>query len=248
MGQILSIVSGKGGVGKSTISAVLGASLAQKGKKVLVIDLDAGLRSLDIMLGIAPKMVHDFGDLLTKNCSLRQAIYPCELQKGLFVIPAPADPDFIFDCAQVAGLVSGISSSFDYILLDSPAGLGNGFQTAVKASTKVLVVATADPVCVRDAKKVSESINSLSFPKEDVRLIINRAQKAFFKRGLLDDVDTVIDTAGIRLIAILPELPDIMLQILKGNLTGKTSYFSKATDNLCARLNGDEVKLLNIWS
>jgi len=244
MGKTVAIVSGKGGVGKSTITSALGAAFAAKGKRVLAIDLDAGLRSLDIMLGISSEMIYDFSDLISGSCEWKQTIYPCSCAKGLYVVPAPSDPAYTFDLSIVSKHISEIKNAFDYVILDSPAGLGNGFETAAKCAQTVLVTATADPVCVRDAAKVNQALTLMG--KEEILLIVNRARKSFFKKGLMKDLDEVIDTAGIRLISLLPELKDIAVRVNSGNLTGSPSSFSKEIGNLAERLEGRDAALISI--
>ena len=241
MGQIIAIVSGKGGVGKSTIACSLGAALARRGKRVLCVDFDAGLRSLDIMLGVDSNVVYDLSDLLEKGCDWKQVLYRCEHQQNLYALPAPADAEFIFSKPEVRRVLLEASSVFDYVLADSPAGLGNGFAAAVIAASMVLVVATADPVCVRDARKVSDAL--LSMGKENIRLVVNRMKKRFFQKGLMSDLDQVIDLSGLQLVSVVPDWPDVALHIMKGQLNKKNIPFFKELEALAARIEGEEVPL-----
>ena len=241
MGQIIAIVSGKGGAGKSTIACALGAALARRGKRVLCVDFDAGLRSLDIMLGIDSSVVYDLSDLLEKGCDWKQVLYRCEHQQGLYALPAPSRADFVFSLPEVRRVMLEAASVFDYVLADSPAGLGNGFTASAIAASTVLVVATADPVCVRDARKVSDMLFSMN--KENVRLVVNRMKKRFFQKGLMSDLDQVIDLSGLQLISVVPDWPDVALHIMNGQLKGKNSPFFKEIEALAARIEGEEISL-----
>ena len=149
MGIATVITSGKGGVGKSTAAVGLGRALAARGRRVLLVDCDAGLRSLDRMTGTEESLVFDSSDVVYGRCAPAQAIYPC--CPGLDLLPAPASGDNLIRPAVMERLVPLLKRYYDYVLLDSPAGVGAGFRSAACAADRALVVCSPDPVCVRSA-------------------------------------------------------------------------------------------------
>ena len=243
MGAVTVITSGKGGVGKSTISAGLGTALARRGRRVLLIDGDAGLRSLDHMLSVSEQLVFDISDVIAGNCEPIRAIYPCEQEPGLFLLPAPSQEERTVRPALMRRLVPILARFYDHVLIDCPAATGLTFYSAIAAADRALVVATPDPVCLRDCDKVR-----LLLTKEGIasqRLIINRFEySSFLKMNCYSDLDSVIDSAGIRLIAVIPE--DIQLAAATANGTPYPvrSSGAQALGRLAARLEGEQVPLV----
>lgn len=178
MGKATVITSGKGGVGKSTVTAGLGAALSRRGRRVLLIDGDAGLRSLDYMLGITEELVFDLSDVVDGSCEPMKAIYPCPGSNGLFVLPAPQSAEDTVSPRILKQLVHALSPYYDHMLIDCPAGLGRGFQAAVESAERALVVSTPDPLCLRDADKVRRVLMEKGIA--DQRLVINRFFSAEF--------------------------------------------------------------------
>lgn len=154
MGSVAVVTSGKGGTGKSTVTAGLGCALARTGRKVLLIDGDAGLRSLDLMLGIGGT-VYDMSDIFAGRCEPIRAIYPSPLCPDLFVVPAPVSLEQLCSPDDMRRLCRGFTLYYDVILVDCPAGVGRGFETALAPAERALVVTTPDMVCARDAQIVS---------------------------------------------------------------------------------------------
>lgn len=258
MGAVTVITSGKGGVGKSTISAGLGCALACRGKRVLLIDGDAGLRSLDVMLNIDQQVVFDISDIINGNCEPIRAIYSCADSglPNLFVLPAPSQERDVLHPKVMKRLVGILAPYYDHILIDSPAGIGRGFASAVAAAQRALVVTTPNPVCTRDSDKIRQLLNQMGMPIQ--RLVINRFQKdTFYKLNQYDDLDTIIDSTGIRLIGIVPEdtalmgdIPEAVTRVLNNSVqrffAPKNSPGALALHRLASRLEGENVPLTDI--
>ena len=164
MGVSTVITSGKGGVGKSTVSVGLGRALAQRGRRVLLIDCDAGLRSLDRMTGTEEALVFDLSDVIQGRCAPADAIYPCTETEGLFLLPAPSSGEDMASPSVMRRLVPLLKRYYDHVVLDSPAGVGGGFRSAACAADRALVVCSPDPVCVRSSSAVKRLLEKLAVP------------------------------------------------------------------------------------
>lgn len=242
MGAVTVITSGKGGVGKSTISTGLGTALARRGRRVLLIDGDAGLRSLDHMLSVSEQLVFDISDIIAGNCEPIRAIYPCSLEPGLFLLPAPSQEERTVKPSLMRRLVPILSRYYDHVLIDCPAGIGLSFYSAIAAADRALVVATPDPVCLRDCDKVRLLLTKEGIPSQ--RLIINRFEySSFLKMNCYSDLDSVIDSAGIRLIAVVPEDIQLAAATANGVPCPPKSSGAQALSRLAARLEGEQVPL-----
>ena len=203
MGTITVITSGKGGVGKSVFTAGLGTVLAQKGKRVLLADCDAGLRSLDFMLGLSEHLVFDLADLVKGNCRPGDAVYEGPV-KGLFLLPAPLESEDVVGPRLMKPLIRAFAPYYDHILIDCPAGFGRGFRAACAPAERGIVVANTDPVCIRNTQKAGRLLREMEIPQ--LRLVINRfSEKNFRKLDCFEDLDQVIDETGLQLLGIIPE-------------------------------------------
>lgn len=240
MGSSWVITSGKGGVGKSTITVGLGRAMAARGRRVLLIDCDAGLRSLDRMTGIEEDLVYDIGDLVHGECAPLDAIYPCV--PGLYVLPAPTSIERQIPQATMENLLPFLSKYYDLVLLDSPAGIGAGFQSAVCAADRGLIVCTPDPVCVRGTAAVRELLTQAG--KEEQYLLINRLnRKLFHSTDYYQDLDAVIDDSGIQLCGVVPEDYTMAAAFLRGKPAAEQSPGMMAIARIGGRLEGDMVPL-----
>ena len=172
MGAVTVITSGKGGVGKSTVAAGLGSALARREKRVLLIDGDAGLSCLDHMLDVAEERVYDVSDVISGGAQLRQAIYACPWQERMDLLAAPSREEDIVSPGVMRQLVGELSRYYDHVLIDCPAGIGAGFESAVAAAQRALVVSTPDPVCLRNGAKARMALERLGLRQH--RLVINR--------------------------------------------------------------------------
>lgn len=242
MGSVTVITSGKGGVGKSTVAVGLARALAERGRKVLLIDCDSGLRSLDRLTGTDKELVYDVSDVLSGRCAPIKAIYKCEVNENLYMMPAAADADFVLSENSFSKLVSLVRKYFDAVFLDSPAGVGRGFRSACLCADKALVVCNADPVCLRSTAKVNSLLCGMGVAKQ--RLIINRFNKsAFCTLHGFDDLDSVIDEARIRLIGVIPEDYDFVNSLINNIRKDKTDGF-RACSRIAGRLEGIDVPLI----
>ena len=240
MNNVYVITSGKGGVGKSTVTAYLGVELCKKGKRVLLIDMDEGLRSLDLMLGVSSHTLFDVSDIIKGNCNVNQAVIPVKSCSNLYLLPAPVSVNSLNSPKGMRILCEKLSEYFDFILIDSPAGVGKGFINAISGADNSLVVVNADPVSVRDAAYVARLLRENSV--KNARLVINKMDVDLVKKGVLHNVDEVIDATTLQLIAVLPHDNEL----LKPYLINNELYASPATEaisRLSRRILNENVPL-----
>ena len=242
LGKCIAITSGKGGVGKSSVSAGVGAALARMGRKALLIDADIGLRSLDIILGVAGKSVHDWGDALSGTCYITQAILDVDTVKNLSLLCAPRSGGA--DAVKFGQMCEKLREAYDYILIDSAAGIGSGFELAVSAADSVLVIVSGDVISMRTADTVRKILDE-RFGKP-VRMIINRFEGAPVKGEKLPNIDEVIDGAGIRLIGVVPYDRQIMFCAGKGVPVSPKSKAGRAFERIAGRVAGEEIPIKNL--
>lgn len=213
MGEIISVISGKGGTGKTTICAAIATCLAAEGKKVLCIDADIGLRNLDISLGMADQPIIAFTDVMQGHYQISDASEHPELP-NLFLFTAPIrENEELINVSAFGKFLQEVRRNFDYCLIDSPAGIGTGFRLTTAYADRFLVVSTPDPASMRDAERAAEIL--LLEGKEDLHLIVNRITPKLFKRMDLT-VDDIMDEVGLPLIGIIPEDSDVMLAAAAG--------------------------------
>lgn len=242
MGIATVITSGKGGVGKSTVAVGLGRALSQRGRRVLLVDCDAGLRSLDRMTGTEEDLVFDISDVVYGRCAPAEAIYPCTDGEGLFLLPAPSSGENMIRPGVMRKLIPLLKRYYDHVLLDAPAGVGGGFRSSACAADRALLVCSPDPVCVRSAGLVRELLSKLGI--EDMRLVINRFNGEFFSEtGVYGDLDSVIDAAGVRLFGVAPEDFSMAAAFLKGKRAKDDSKGMMALCRMAGRLEGEAVPI-----
>lgn len=242
METVTVITSGKGGVGKSTVTAGLGAALAARGRRVLLIDGDAGLGCLDHMLGISERRVFDIADVVSGAAEPDKAVYTSSFSPNLFLLPAPGTEEDVVSPDVMRELVGVLARYYDHVLIDSPAGVGQGFLSAAAAARRALVVATADPVCLRDTAQARLRLREAGVVQQ--RLVVNRFSAAAFRRqGCYRDLDAVIDAAGVRLIAVVPEDPQLAAAGAAARPAPPKSPGGMALARLAARLEGEHVPL-----
>ncbi|MGI6256047.1 MAG: P-loop NTPase [Acutalibacter sp.] len=245
MGIATVITSGKGGVGKSTVTVGLGRALAQRGRRVLLVDCDAGLRSLDRMTGAEENLVFDMADVVFARCSPAEAIYPCGEAQGLFLLPAPSLGEDLIRPGVMKKLVPLLTQYYDHVLLDSPAGVGSGFRSAAAGADRALVVCSPDPVCVRSAASVRELLKKLAV--QETRLVINRFNGELFRKtDAYGDLDGVIDATGIRLLGVVPEDSSLAAAFLRGRPAGEDSKAMGALSRIAGRLEGEAIPLAEL--
>ena len=242
MGKVTVITSGKGGTGKSTVTAGLGAALARRGCRVLIIDCDAGMRGIDLMLGVSGELVFDIADIVSGNCPPASAIYPCKTVPELFVLPAPSNVRDEISPYIMKQLVAVLKKYYDHILIDCPAGIGIGMESAAAAADRAVLIANAEPLTLRGCDKVRQMLSDMNI--REFRLIINRFSERNLKRSAaFEDLDAVIDKAGARLLGIVPEDLGAVNLAQKGlPIEGKHKAVY-AFDRIAARLDGVDVPL-----
>ncbi len=239
MAKKIVVASGKGGVGKSSVSAGLACAFQNAGYSVLVVDCDIGLRSLDIMLGAQEEMLFNWGDVITGRCLPDKALTSTAF--GPTLLCAPKGFEIEYTVEAMKALTAEFESRFDYIIFDSPAGVGLGFKLAAAAAESAVVVATPDEICVRNGAIAADYLADLGI--EQSRLIINRFDtKAILKRKLLN-IDDVIDSTRLRLIGVVPQDASVSFNMSRGKPLPKRSSASKAYGRIAARIEGKRVPL-----
>ncbi|MBU5256744.1 septum site-determining protein MinD [Tissierella praeacuta] len=247
MGTAIVITSGKGGVGKTTTSANIGTGLAILGKSVVVVDADIGLRNLDVVMGLENRIVYDIVDVVEKNCRLKQALIRDKRHEKLYLLPAAQTKDkSAISPEQMLELVNDLKKEFDYIIIDSPAGIEQGFQNSIAGADIALIVTTPEISAVRDADRVIGLLESKGL--YNPKLIINRIRQEMVKRGDMMNMDDIIDILAIDLLGIVPDDEAIVISTNKGEpVVGDEKALSgKAYRNITRRIIGDEVELLNL--
>ncbi len=213
--RVLTITSGKGGVGKTTTTANLGTALAMQGKKVAVVDSDIGLRNLDAVLGLENRIVYDLVDVVEGQCRLRQALIKDKRLPELYLLPAAQTRDKnAINSIQMEQLCQQLRLEFDFVLIDSPAGIEQGFRNAIVGADEIIIVANPEMASVRDADRIIGLVEAAGKPEP--RLILNRLRPEMVKRGDMMDVADVLEVLGIDLIGIIPEDEMIIVTINKG--------------------------------
>ena len=245
-GQCIAVVSGKGGTGKTSFTAGVGAALAQSGRRVLCLDCDVGLRNLDLALGLSDRAFMDFSDVARRRCPLEMAVVEHPDIPGLFLLTAPARVRGSDVTEQeMASLLKDIRSRFDFCLLDAPAGLGSGFRLATCAADRCVVVTTTDASSLRDAQHTVMELNHFSAGK--LHLVVNRVRKKML-RSMHATIDDAIDKAGLPLIGVVPEDDQLPLSLHQGVplLLRSSDNAAAAYKNIAKRLQGQRVPLLRI--
>lgn len=247
MGKAIVITSGKGGVGKTTTTANIGTGLAILGNKVVVVDTDIGLRNLDVVMGLENRIVYDIVDVVEKTCRLKQGLIRDKRFDGLFLLPAAQTKDkTAVNPEQMLELINELKEEFDYIIIDSPAGIEQGFQNSIAGADEAFIVTTPEISAVRDADRVIGLLEAqgLNNPK----LIINRIRHDMVKRGDMMNVDDIIDILAVDLIGVVPDDEAIVISTNKGEpvVVEDEPLSAKAFKNICNRITGKEVELLNL--
>ncbi len=242
MSKVFTVVSGKGGVGKSTFCANIAISLAEQNKKVLLIDGDAGLRSLDLLLSVDSMVVYDWLDIIENRCDHNKA--RLFFNDNLQLLPAPITyPDSLTKDIFM-DMIGKFREEYDYIIIDSPAGTGELPLLYADCSDMCIVVATPDEVSARSACTVGNALIKQGVKEDNLRLIINRFDEKAVKRGKLLNIDDMIDRTYIRLLGVVPEDRNLMYFSVTENLLSDHSYTKNAFGNIAKRILGKEVSIL----
>ena len=243
MGSVIVVTSGKGGTGKTSITGGVSSCLARLGKSVLCIDMDIGLRNLDISLGLSDRALMDFSDVVLGRCSLEKAAVSHPDLPGLSLLTAPMSFTPQLTQWQVQELLDEARKRYDYIMIDSPAGLGQGFHLATCGADRALVVSTNDASSLRDAQRTVAELDRL----DQIHLVMNRIQPKLL-RQLRTTIDDAMDTAGLPLLGVVPEDPQVMLSANLGRplILGGRQGAANACLNIAKRLEGRRVPIMRI--
>ncbi len=249
MAQVIVITSGKGGVGKTTTTANLGTGLAQLGHKVVVVDADIGLRNLDVVMGLENRIVYDVVDVVEGVCRLKQALIKDKRYEGLFLLPAAQTRDKnAVTPEQMQSLTNDLKEMFDFVLIDCPAGIEQGFRNAIAGADKAIVVTTPEISAVRDADRIIGLLEAAELT--DPVLIINRIRIEMVKKGDMMNIEDMIDILAIDLIGVVPDDEAIVISTNKGEpvVTDNNSLAGQAYRNITRRLTGEDVPFINMES
>ena len=244
MSTAVVVTSGKGGTGKTSLTGGVSSCLAALGRRVLCIDMDIGLRNLDISLGLTDRALMDFTDVLEGRCSLKRAAVPHPVIKNLYLLTAPLTLSPGISEERMKAFLRTAREQYDYILMDSPAGMGEGFRLAVCGADRGIVVSTTDTSALRDAQRV---VSLLSRQLPSIHLVVNRVQPKLLRR-LHTTIDDAMDAAGLPLLGIVPEDPQVLLcanqgrpLILQASRGAATAYL-----NIARRLLGQRAPLMKL--
>ena len=242
MGEVIVITSGKGGVGKTTTTANLGSSLAEAGKKVVLVDTDIGLRNLDVVMGLENRIVYDIVDVVEEKCKLRQALIKDKRFEELFLLPAAQTRDkTAINEEQMKELTKKLKEDFDYILIDCPAGIEQGFKNAIAGADRAIVVTTAEISAIRDADRIIGLLESSEIRNPE--LIVNRLRPNLVKKGEMMEVDDIVDLLSVDLIGVVPDDEYIITQTNKGEpvIKNKKAPSGKAYIEIARRILGENI-------
>ena len=247
MSEVIVITSGKGGVGKTTTTANLGVGFAARGHKVVLIDMDTGLRNLDLLLGLENRIMYDLIDVTEGRVPYKKALVRHKRHETLYLLPTSQTKDkTAVNAEQVVELCNELRKEFDYVIIDCPAGIEQGFQTAIAAADRAIVVTIPEISAVRDADKIIGELGRAE--KEDIKLIVNRIRPQMVKKGdmlTMDDIDEILS------IDCIGQIPDDELVVTSTNrgepvITNPVSMAGKAYQNIVGRLCGENIPFMEI--
>jgi septum site-determining protein MinD len=247
MGEVLVVTSGKGGVGKTTTTANLGTGLAMEGKKVVLIDADIGLRNLDVVMGLENRIVFDLVDVVENRCRLKQALIRDKRYEGLFLLPASQAKDkTAVKPEQMKELCETLQRDNDYVIVDCPAGIEQGFKNAIAGADSAIVVTTPEVSAVRDADRIIGLLEAAEISSQ--RLIINRIRPEMVQRGDMMDIGDVQEILAIELLGVVPDDERIIVSTNKGEpiVTQGSSLAGQAFLNISRRIMGEDVPFLEL--
>ena len=233
MSEVIVITSGKGGVGKTTTTANVGTGLAKEGKKVVLIDTDIGLRNLDVVMGLENRIVYNLVDVIEGNCRIKQALIKDKRYPTLYLLPSAQTRDkTAVTPEQMEKLTNELKEEFDYILLDCPAGIEQGFKNAIAGADRAIVVTTPEVSAVRDADRIIGLLEA----------------NEIGKRGDMMSSDDVVEILAVDLLGVVPDDENIVVSTNQGEpLVGNKSLAGQAYENICHRIMGEDVPLLDLY-
>ncbi|MBM7556186.1 septum site-determining protein MinD [Halanaerobacter jeridensis] len=246
-GKSYVITSGKGGVGKTTTVANIGTGLAKLGRKVVLIDADIGLRNLDVVLGLENRIVYDIVDVVEGNCRLEQALIRDKRYSSLHLLPAAQTRDkTAVEPGQMRELMEELKEDYDYVIVDSPAGIERGFKNAIAGVDEAVVVTTPEVSAVRDADRIIGMLEAEGISGAD--LIINRVRMDMVKKGDMMNIEDMVEILAVDQLGVIPEDEEIVVSTNRGKpavLVDK-SKAGQAFWNVARRIEGEEVPMLSL--
>jgi septum site-determining protein MinD len=247
--KVITITSGKGGVGKTTVSANLAAALAMLGHKVVAMDADIGLRNLDVVMGLENRIVYDLVDVIEGRCRLRQAMIKDKRQPELYLIPAAQTRDkMAVSPSDMVLVCDQLREEMDYVIIDSPAGIERGFRNAIAPADQVIIVTNPEISAVRDADRIIGLVEAEE--KGPAKLLVNRLKPAMVARGDMLSIEDVIDILAIELIGVIPEDESILvgsnqgLPVAMSSANGSSA--SQAFRNVAQRIDGQTIPFMDL--
>ena len=241
MSEVIVVTSGKGGVGKTTTTANVGTGLASLGKRVVLIDTDIGLRNLDVVMGLENRIVYNLVDVVEGSCRVKQALIRDKRCNSLYLLPSAQTRDkTAVNESQMIKLIEHLKDQFDYIILDCPAGIEQGFKNAIAGADRALVVTTPEVSAIRDADRIIGLLEAHEFARMD--LVINRMRYDMVKKGDMMSASDVVDILSVPLIGIVPDDENVVIATNQGEpLVGSSTLAGQAYRDICLRLLDKEV-------
>lgn len=245
MSEVIVITSGKGGVGKTTATANIGTGLARLGYKTVVIDTDIGLRNLDVVMGLENRIVYNLVDVVEGNCRLKQALIRDKRFSELFLLPSAQTRDkSAVTPEQMIKLTEELGEQFDFVLLDCPAGIEQGFRNAIAGAARAIVVTTPEVSAIRDADRIIGLLEAAEIRQID--LLINRLRPDMIRRGDMMSVEDVVEILAVNVIGAVPDDENVVIATNQGEpLAGDDTISGQAFANVCRRILGEAVPLLD---
>jgi len=247
LSEVIVVTSGKGGVGKTTTTANLGTGLAALNHKVALVDADIGLRNLDVLLGLENRIVYDLTDVTGGHCRLRQALIKDKRFEGLFLLPAAQTKDkTAVNPEQMKKLCADLAQEFEYVIIDCPAGIEQGFRNAIAGAEKAIVVTTPEVAAVRDADRVIGLLEAAEL--RNPTLIINRLRPRMVRHGDMMSIEDIIDILAIDLLGVVPEDEMVVISTNRGDtvVQDERSRSGQAYRNIVRRIKGETVPMMNL--
>ena len=245
MGKVILIASGKGGTGKTTAAANIAAAISASDKLTLAVDMDIGLRNLDIALGLESSVVYDICDVIEERCTLDEALIKDSERDNLYILSAPQTrlaSDFAKDA--FSDLWRRLKERFDYCIIDAPAGIDGGFEYALGGADAAIIIAMPEVSALRDADRVISVIEDSGI--QDIRLVLNRVRPDLIHKRVMMNVDDCVDMLGIPVLGIVPDDDDLKIAALRGELAVSTSSRAgEAFSNIAGRILGKDVPIMD---
>ncbi|MBO5488309.1 MAG: septum site-determining protein MinD [Eubacterium sp.] len=247
MSEVIVVTSGKGGVGKTTTTANVGTGLAMQGNKVVLIDTDIGLRNLDVVMGLENRIVYNLVDVIEGNCRIKQALIKDKRYQSLYLLPTAQTRDkTAVTPEQMSELIEELKDQFDYIILDCPAGIEQGFKNAIAGADRAIVVTTPEVSAVRDADRIIGLLDANEIKRTD--LIVNRLRADMVRRGDMMSSEDVVDILAVDLLGVIPDDENIVVSTNHGEpLVGSHTIAGQAYKNICDRVMGAEIPFLDLF-